>query len=152
MQMKQVEVLLVEDDPADVELTQIAFERAQLLVPLNVVNNGEEALAYLRQEGEYANAVKPELILLDLNLPGINGRQVLETIKSDEDLKAIPVIILTTSQSDEEILRSYNLGASAYVTKPVGMEGFMKVVHSLDCFWFTVVKFPPHGSSSFGYK
>jgi CheY-like chemotaxis protein len=142
--MKLIEVLLVEDDDGDIELTTTAFQRAGLLIILNVVNDGEEALAYLRHEGEYADATAPDLILLDLNLPGMNGREVLEAIKSDEHLQRIPVIVLTTSQSEEEILKSYKLGASAYITKPVGMEGFMRVVKSLDNFWFTVVKFPPH--------
>jgi two-component system response regulator len=142
MNSKLVEVLLVEDDPGDIELMEIAFQRSQLLIPLNVVNDGEEAIAYLRQEGKYAQVVQPDLILLDLNLPGLNGQEVLQKIKADEKLKHIPVVILTTSRTQEEILSSYKLGASAYLTKPVDMEGFATIVKSLDCFWFTVVKFP----------
>ncbi|MFB8787406.1 MAG: response regulator [Potamolinea sp.] len=142
MKSKSVEVLLVEDDPGDIELMEIAFQRSQLLIPLKVVNDGEEAIAYLRKQGEYANAVEPDLILLDLNLPRLNGQEVLQAIKSDEQLKHIPVVILTTSKAQEEVMKSYNLGASAYMTKPVDMEGFSTIVKSLDSFWFTVVKFP----------
>lgn len=142
MNRKYVEVLLVEDDPGDIELMEIAFQRSQLLIPLKVVNNGEDAIAYLRKQGQYADAVEPDLILLDLNLPGLNGQEVLQAIKSDEKLKHIPVVILTTSKAQEEVHKSYNLGASAYLTKPVDMEGFSTLVKSLDCFWFTVVKFP----------
>lgn len=142
MKSKSVEVLLVEDDPGDIELMEIAFQRAQLHIPLKVVNDGEQAISYLRKQGEYANSVEPDLILLDLNLPRLNGQEVLQAIKSDEQLKHIPVVILTTSKAQEEVLKSYNLGASAYMTKPVDMEGFSTIVKSLDCFWFTVVKFP----------
>jgi chemotaxis family two-component system response regulator Rcp1 len=144
MNSQPIEVLLVEDDPGDIELMEIAFQRSQLRIPLQVVNDGEEALAYLRKEGKFANAVQPDLILLDLNLPGLNGQEVLQKIKADEQLKHIPVVILTTSKAQEEILSSYKLGANAYMTKPVNMEGFATIVKSLDCFWFTVVKFPHH--------
>lgn len=142
MNRKSVEVLLVEDDPGDIELMEIAFQRSQLQIPLKVLNDGEEALSYLRKQEGYAKAVEPDLILLDLNLPGLNGQEVLQAIKTDEQLKHIPVVIFTTSKAQEEIFKSYNLGASAYLTKPVDMEGFSTIVKSLDCFWFTVVKFP----------
>jgi CheY-like chemotaxis protein len=144
--IQTITVLLVEDDPGDVLLMQKAFQRAKLMIPLNVLNNGEEALTYLRQEEEYREAEKPDLILLDINLPGLSGLEVLQEIKSDEYLRRIPVVILTTSDAEEEILRSYNLGASAYVKKPIGIEGFAAITKSLEYFWFTVVKFPPHSS------
>ncbi len=135
-------VLLVEDDPADVELTQEALNGSKLYTNLHVVENGEEAMAFLRKEGKYADAETPDLILLDLNMPKKDGREVLSEVKADDDLKSIPVVVLTTSTAEEDILRSYNLGANCYVTKPVGLEEFMKVVDTIDCFWFTVVKLP----------
>jgi two-component system, chemotaxis family, response regulator Rcp1 len=144
MNSTTIKVLLVEDDPADIELTQKAFQRADVGIPLNVVTDGEEAIAYLRQQGKYTQVLQPDLILLDLNLPGLSGREVLTEIKTDKHLKHIPVVILTTSASDEEILKSYNLGANAYLTKPVGLKGFLNIVKSLDCFWFTLAKLPPH--------
>jgi CheY-like chemotaxis protein len=138
-----IEVLLVEDDPGDVLMTQEAFEEHKIGNTLNVVSDGVEALAYLRREGQFAGAVRPDLILLDLNLPRRDGRQVLEEIKSDEDLRKIPVVVLTTSQLDEDILRSYQLYANAYVTKPVDFEQFIKVVRQIDDFFVSVVKLPP---------
>jgi CheY-like chemotaxis protein len=138
-----IEVLLVEDDPGDVLMTREAFEEHKIGNTLNVVSDGVEALAYLRREGQFAGAVRPDLILLDLNLPRRDGRQVLEEIKSDEDLRKIPVVVLTTSQLDEDILRSYQLYANAYVTKPVDFEQFIKVVRQIDDFFVSVVKLPP---------
>jgi CheY-like chemotaxis protein len=138
-----IEVLLVEDDPGDVLMTREAFEEHKIGNKLNVVSDGVEALAYLRREGQFADAVRPDLILLDLNLPRRDGRQVLEEIKSDEDLRQIPVVILTTSQLDEDILRSYQLHANAYVTKPVDFEQFIRVVRQIDDFFVSVVKLPP---------
>lgn len=138
-----IEVLLVEDDPGDVLMTREAFEEHKIGNRLNVAADGVEALAYLRREGEFADAVRPDLILLDLNLPRRDGRQVLEEIKSDEDLRQIPVVVLTTSQLDEDILRSYQLHANAYVTKPVDFEQFIKVVRQIDDFFVSVVKLPP---------
>ncbi len=138
-----IEVLLVEDDPGDVLMTQEAFEEHKVRNKLNVVSDGEEALAYLRQEGKYADAPRPDLVLLDLNLPRIDGREVLANIKEDEDLRRIPVVVLTTSQADEDILRSYSLHANAYVTKPVDFERFITVVRQIDEFFVTVVKLPP---------
>ena len=138
-----IEVLLVEDDPGDVLMTQEAFEEHKLRNRLTVVSDGAEALAYLRQEGKYETAVLPDLILLDLNLPRRDGREVLEEIKRDEKLRRIPVVVLTTSQADEDILRSYQLHANAYVTKPVDFDRFIAVVRQIDEFFVSVVKLPP---------
>jgi len=138
-----IEVLLVEDDPGDVLMTQEAFEEHKVRNKLSVVSDGEEALAYLRRQGEHAEATRPDLILLDLNLPRIDGREVLQVIKEDEDLRRIPVVVLTTSQADEDILRSYSLHANAYVTKPVDFDRFIAVVRQIDDFFVSVVKLPP---------
>jgi CheY-like chemotaxis protein len=138
-----IEVLLVEDDPGDVLMTQEAFEEHKVRNKLNVVPDGEEALAYLRREGKYADATRPDLILLDLNLPRIDGREVLQVIKEDQDLRRIPVVVLTTSQADDDILRSYSLHANAYVTKPVDFDSFIAVVRQIDEFFVSVVKLPP---------
>ncbi|GAB7040760.1 MULTISPECIES: response regulator [Catenuloplanes] len=138
-----IEVLLVEDDPGDVLMTQEAFDEHKLRNRLTVVSDGAEALAYLRQEGKYEGVVLPDLILLDLNLPRRDGREVLEEIKRDEKLRRIPVVILTTSQADEDILRSYQLHANAYVTKPVDFDRFIAVVRQIDEFFVSVVKLPP---------
>ncbi|GIF46748.1 response regulator receiver domain-containing protein [Asanoa ferruginea] len=138
-----IEVLLVEDDPGDVLMTQEAFEEHKLRNRLTVVSDGAEALAYLRREGRYADAVAPDLILLDLNLPRRDGREVLEEIKKDQELCQIPVVVLTTSAADEDILRSYQLHANAYVTKPVDFEQFISVVRQIDEFFVSVVKLPP---------
>ncbi|XRQ09989.1 response regulator [Actinomadura welshii] len=139
---RPIEVLLVEDDPGDVLLTVEAFEHNKVNNSLHVVNDGEQAMAYLRQEGEHAGAPRPDLILLDLNLPRKDGREVLAEIKDDPDLRRIPVVVLTTSEADEDILRSYNLHANAYVTKPVDFEQFISVVRRIDDFFVTVVKLP----------
>jgi CheY-like chemotaxis protein len=138
-----IEVLLVEDDPGDVLMTQEAFDEHKVRNKLNVVRDGEEALSYLRREGDFADAPRPDLILLDLNLPRVDGREVLQVIKNDEDLRRIPVVVLTTSQADEDILRSYSLHANAYVTKPVDFERFIAVVRQIDEFFVSVVKLPP---------
>jgi CheY-like chemotaxis protein len=138
-----IEVLLVEDDPGDVLMTQEAFEEHRLRNRLNVVNDGVAALAYLRNEGEYAEAPRPDLILLDLNLPRVDGREVLSAIKNDPSLCQIPVVVLTTSQAEEDILRSYQLHANAYVAKPVDFDRFITVVRSIDDFFVSVVKLPP---------
>jgi CheY-like chemotaxis protein len=138
-----IEVLLVEDDPGDVLMTREAFEEHKVHNRLNVVNDGVDALAYLRKEREYANAPRPDLILLDLNLPRVDGREVLSEIKNDGSLRHIPVVVLTTSQADEDILRSYQLHANAYVTKPVDFDSFISVVRQIDNFFVTVVKLPP---------
>ena len=142
-QVTPIEVLLVEDDPGDVLMTKEAFEEHRVNNTLRVVNDGDEALAYLRQQEPYPDAVRPDLILLDLNLPRKDGRQVLQEIKNDEHLRHIPVVVLTTSQADEDVLRSYQLHANAYVTKPVDFDQFIKAVQQIDEFFVSVVKLPP---------
>jgi CheY-like chemotaxis protein len=139
-----IEVLLIEDDPADVQLTREAFEVHGLQDRLTVIADGVEALAYLRRESDkYAEAVRPDLILLDLNLPGVDGREVLASIKGDPDLRQIPVVVLTMSQAEEDVLRSYQLHANAFVTKPVDFDRFIAVVRQIDEFFVKVVKLPP---------
>ncbi|GAA5182946.1 response regulator [Rugosimonospora acidiphila] len=138
-----IEVLLVEDDPGDVLMTREAFEEHRVGNRLNVVSDGVDALAYLRREAPYTDVPRPDLILLDLNLPRRDGREVLSEIKNDESLCRIPVVVLTTSQADEDILRSYQLHANAYVTKPVDFEQFVNVVRQIDEFFISVVKLPP---------
>jgi CheY-like chemotaxis protein len=138
----EIDVLLVEDDAGDVLMTQEAFEHHKLRNQLHVVSDGVEALAFLRREGEFADAPRPGLILLDLNLPRKDGREVLEEIKNDESLRSIPVVVLTTSQAEEDILRSYNLHANAYVAKPVDFERFIQVIGQIDDFFVSVVKLP----------
>lgn len=140
---KKVEILLVEDNPADVRLTQEAFRDAKVHNTLSVARDGVEALAYLRREGQFADARRPDVIFLDLNLPKIDGRQVLAAIKSDPVLKRIPVVILTTSRAEQDILKSYELHANCYVTKPVDLDQFLSVVKSIEDFWISVVKLPP---------
>ena len=139
---RPIEVLLVEDDPGDVDLTREILGKKKVLVNLTVAENGVKAMAYLHKQGEYADAVKPDLVLLDLNLPLKDGREVLHEIKSDAALKEIPVVILTTSDADEDIARTYAAGASCYITKPIGLEQFSKVVESIEGFWLSIVKFP----------
>jgi two-component system, chemotaxis family, response regulator Rcp1 len=139
---KAIEVLLVEDSAGDVRLTREAFKDAKVLINLHVVSDGAEAMAFLGREGKYAGVPRPELILLDLNLPKKDGREVLEEIKESPVLKSIPVVILTTSASEEDILRSYRLHANCYITKPVDLDGFLKVVKSIDSFWLSVVQLP----------
>lgn len=143
MSNHEIEVLLIEDDPGDVELTETTLSKSKLKINLRVVNDGEEALAYLHQEGQYTDTIRPSLILLDLNLPGLSGREILQVIKSDPKLGCIPVVVLTTSDADIDILESYKLGANCYVTKPIGLKEFTKIVQSIESFWFTVVKLPP---------
>ncbi|MBC6457227.1 response regulator [Actinomadura sp. HBU206391] len=139
---RPIEVLLVEDDPGDVLLTKEAFADNKVRNNLTVVSDGEEATAYLRREGDYADAPRPDMILLDLNLPRKDGREVLEEVKADPELRSIPVVVLTTSDADEDILHSYDLHANAYVTKPVDFEQFIRVVRRIDDFFVTVVKLP----------
>jgi CheY-like chemotaxis protein len=138
----EIDVLLVEDDEGDVLMTREAFEHHKLRNQLHVVPDGVEAIAFLRGEGKHEGAPRPGLILLDLNLPRKDGREVLEEIKSDETLRSIPVVVLTTSQAEEDILRSYNLHANAYVAKPVDFERFIDVIRQIDDFFVTVVKLP----------
>jgi CheY-like chemotaxis protein len=137
-----VHVLLVEDDPGDVLMTQEAFEHHKIRNPLHVAADGAEAPRFLRREGEHADAPRPGLILLDLNLPRVNGREVLGSIKSDPELQSIPAVVLTTSAADEDIARSYALHANAYVTKPVDFKRFMEVIQRIDDFFVTVVQLP----------
>lgn len=139
-----IDVLLVEDDPGDVLMTEEAFAEYKVANRLSVVSDGESAMSFLRQEGEYAEAPTPDLILLDLNLPRMDGREVLAAIKEDSRLRRIPVVILTTSEAEEDILRSYNLHANAYVTKPVDFERFITVVRKIDDFFVSVVRLPQH--------
>lgn len=139
---RQVEILLVEDDPGDVLMTREAFQDYKLRNQLHVVNDGAEAMSFLRQEGEYADKPRPDLVLLDLNLPRMDGRQVLEAIKSDAELASIPVVVLTTSEAEEDVVGSYSLHANAYVTKPVDFERFIEVVRHIDDFFVTVVRLP----------
>lgn len=138
-----VEILLVEDNPVDVMLTQETMKHVKIANNLHVTVDGEDALEFLRRKGKYAVAVRPDIILLDLNLPKKDGREVLAEIKADADLRSIPVVVLTTSDSDEDILKSYQLYANCYITKPVNMTQFTKVVKSIEDFWFTIVKLPP---------
>ncbi|HTE88255.1 MAG TPA: response regulator [Terriglobales bacterium] len=137
-----IEILLVEDSPGDVLLTREALRDAKICLNLQVAADGEEAMALLRREGKYAAAPRPDLVLLDLNLPKKDGREVLQEIKADSNLAIIPVVILTTSASEVDILRSYQLHANCFVTKPVDLEQFLIVVKSIDNFWLTVVKLP----------
>ena len=141
-QVKVIDVLLVEDDPGDVLMTQEAFTDYKIGNNLHVVNNGVDALAFLRKEGDYAEAPTPDLILLDLNLPRMDGREVLAAVKEDDALRRIPVVVLTTSEAEEDVLRSYSLHANAYVTKPVDFERFIDVVRRIDEFFVTVVRLP----------
>jgi chemotaxis family two-component system response regulator Rcp1 len=140
---KLVEILLVEDNPGDVRLTLEAFREGKVRNKINVVNDGIEALAYLRKEGKYADVSRPDVILLDLNLPRKDGREVLEEIKKKPNLSRIPVVILTTSQAEQDVLQTYNLHANCYITKPVDLEQFTMVIKSIDIFWLNVVKLPP---------
>lgn len=138
-----IEILLVEDNPGDIRLTQEALKEGRIHNNLNVVRDGISALDYLQQKGAYAKATRPDLILLDLNLPKMDGREVLAKIKSDPRLKRIPVVILTTSKNEEDILKTYNLHANCYITKPVDLEQFFEVIRSIEGFWLTIVRLPP---------
>ncbi len=141
--VKPIEILLVEDNPADVDLTLIALKHDKLYVRPSVVHDGVEALAFLRREGSYADAPRPDLVLLDLNLPKKNGREVLMEIKNDPALRQIPVVVLTSSDAERDIVESYQLHANCYVRKPVDFEQFTSLVREIKSFWFTVVKLPP---------
>ena len=138
-----IDILLVEDSPTDVLLTKCALEEAKVMNRLHIVKDGVEALDFLHRREPYADAPRPDLILLDLNMPRKNGREVLAEIKADFDLKVIPVVVLTTSSAGEDVLRSYKLHANCYITKPVGYEAFAAAIASLENFWFAVVTLPP---------
>ena len=139
---KPIEILLIEDNPGDVRLTQEAFKEGKISNNLSVVSDGVEALAYLRKEGQYADTQQPDVILLDLNLPKKDGYEVLAEIKQDSDLKRIPVVILTTSEAERDILQTYYMHANCYITKPVDLDQFITVVKSIETFWLNVVKLP----------
>lgn len=138
-----IEILLVEDNPGDVRLTKEALKEGKILNNLSVVPDGVEAMAFLRRESPYENAPRPELILLDLNLPKKDGREVLAEIKKDPGLKMIPVVVLTSSEAEQDIVKSYNLHANCYITKPVDLDQFIEVVQSVEHFWLAIVKLPP---------
>ena len=140
--VKPIDILLVDDDEGDVLLTQKALKGGKIFNSLNVASDGVEALEYLRCQGRFKDAKRPDLILLDLNMPRKNGKETLEEIKNDPELKSIPVVVLTTSDADKDVLRSYDLHASCYVTKPVDIHQFTNVIKSLTEFWLCVVKFP----------
>ncbi len=140
--VKPIEVLLVEDNPGDVRLTREALKEAKLLINLSVASDGIAAIDFLRREGDYAQAPKPDLVVLDLNLPKMDGREVLQAIKTDPNLKRIPVVILTTSEAEGDILATYGSHANCYVTKPVDMDQFISIVKLLEEFWFTIVRLP----------
>lgn len=140
---RPIEILLVEDNPGDVRLTIEALKEGKVRNRLSVARDGVEALAFLRREGPHANAARPDLILLDLNLPRKDGREVLAEIKEDTSLRRIPVVVLTTSKAEEDILRTYDLHANCYIAKPVDLEQFISVVRSIDDFWLSVVRLPP---------
>lgn len=139
---KVVEILVVEDNPGDVRLLQESFKRNKMSNNLHVVRNGEDAMLFLRREGAYAEAVTPDLILLDLNLPKKDGREVLADIRADPNLTHLPVVVLTSSEDEEDILKSYKLHANCYITKPVTLERFVEVINSIDGFWLSLVKLP----------
>ena len=145
MNGRPVEILLVEDNPGDVRLTIEALRESKVVNNLNVARDGVEALAYLRREGQFDNAVRPDLILLDLNLPKKDGREVLAEIKADPGLRTIPVVVLTTSRAEQDVLRSYELQANCFITKPVDLEQFITVVKSIEDFWLTIVTLPHRG-------
>jgi len=140
--MSPIEILLIEDNPGDVRLTVEIFKEAKIYNNMNVMTDGIEAMAFLRQEGEYINASRPDLILLDLNLPKKDGREVLAEIKANPSLRRIPVVVLTTSMAEEDILKTYDLHVNAYITKPVDLEQFIAIVKSIEDFWLTIVKLP----------
>ena len=142
MMVRPIEILLVEDNPGDIRLTKEALKEAKVLNTLTVVQDGVEALTCLRRQGQYADAKRPDLILLDLNLPKKDGREVLAEIKNDEALKFIPVVILTTSQDEQDVLKSYGLHANCYITKPVELEQFISVVKAIEDFWLGIVILP----------
>ena len=144
---RPVSILLVEDSPSDQELTREAFELAHVLNEINIVETGEDALDFLHARGAFVGAGRPDLVLLDLNLPGLDGREVLASIKADEVLKSIPVIVLTTSDDEHDIIRSYGLHANCYLTKPVDFKKFIDAIQLLGEFWLVVVRLPQHPQS-----
>jgi CheY-like chemotaxis protein len=146
MTAKPIEILLVEDNEGDVGLVEEVFEDAKIRNVLHVAEDGEEAMLFLNKESPYKDAATPDIILLDLNLPQKDGREVLEEIKTDENLKRIPVVVLTTSKAEEDIIKSYDLHANSYITKPVDFDQFIKVIRSIEDFWLEVVCLPPNST------
>ena len=140
--MDAIDILLVEDNPGDVRLTQEAFKASKLLNRLHVVGDGEQAMAFLRREGVHADAPRPGLVLLDLNMPRMGGREVLAAVKADEDLRRIPIVILTSSEADEDVLGAYDLHANAYIRKPVDLDQFVEAMRKLEGFWLEIVRLP----------
>jgi CheY-like chemotaxis protein len=140
--MDEINILLVEDNPADVELVRISFQEGKILARLSVAEDGEQAIDYLRRRGQFANAERPGLILMDLNLPRKDGREVLNEIKNDPDLKDIPVIVLTTSDAEADVLRAYKLHANCYLTKPIDVDEFLRKVRGIEAFWLQLVRLP----------
>lgn len=140
---KIADILLVEDNPGDVRLTREALKESKISNNLHVVTDGVQAMDFLKRQGEHAGAIRPDLVLLDLNLPRMDGREVLAEIKADPELRRIPVVIMTSSEAEQDILTTYNLNANAYVTKPLDLEQFVRVVHSIEEFWLSIVKLPP---------
>jgi chemotaxis family two-component system response regulator Rcp1 len=140
---RMVEILMVEDNAGDVRLAQEALRDGRVRNRMNVVRDGVEGLAFLRQEGAYADSPKPDIILLDLNMPRMGGLELMEIVKQDNDLKRIPIVVLTTSSAEEDILRSYNLHANCYITKPVDFDQFMRVIGTIESFWLNIVQLPP---------
>ena len=147
--VKQIEILLVEDNEGDMGLVEEVFQEAKIMNNLNIAEDGEEAMLFLHKKGKFSNVPSPDIILLDLNLPGKDGREVLKEIKEDNELKRIPVVILTTSKAEEDILKSYNLHANSYITKPVDFDQFIRVIKSIENFWLDIVKLPSKGNGSF---
>lgn len=143
LEAKCIDILLVEDDPGDVELTREGLESAKVKLKLHVVEDGEKAMMFLRREDPYAEAIRPDIVLLDLNMPRKNGLETLAEIKADPALRSIPVVILTTSEAETDIVKCYDLGANCYVSKPVGFAEFVRIVAVIEEFWFTIVKLPP---------
>lgn len=141
-QLKSIDILLAEDSPGDADLAKEALEESKLKNTLYTVVDGQEALDFLYKKGEYANVPRPDLILLDLNMPRVDGREVLKIVKEDHDLRSIPVVILTTSKAEEDILKSYNLHANCYITKPLDLDKFIEVVHAIENFWISIVALP----------
>lgn len=144
--MKPIEILLVEDNPGDADLACEALASGKVVNRLHHVSDGMAAMEFLRRQGKYAGVPRPDLILLDLNMPKKDGREVLAEVKADPDLKRIPVVILTTSRAEEDILKTYNLHANCFITKPIDLHQFIKVVQAIEDFWFTIVKLPPNGN------
>ena len=142
---RPIDILLVEDSPSDVAMTVAAFREGRIANDLHVVTDGNEALAYLRKQPPFTDTRRPDIVLLDLNLPKIDGREVLAELKEDDDLKDIPIVILTTSSAETDILRSYQLHANSYVAKPVGVDGFFAAIRSIEDFWLSVVRLPNRG-------